>query len=60
MEYIKDNAGRQIGIIRESPGVTYIINSQGMQVGQYNHASNTTFDKNGMPIGRGNQLMRLL
>ena len=60
-QYLKDGKGRILGWIEDSVnGKMYIRDWLGHICGWYKTASNTTYDKFGRLVGRGNLLISLL
>lgn len=58
---LKDKNGRLLGVIKvKNDGVMEIRNKNGFYLGKYNPKTNTTYDRNGNIIGRGNLLVTFL
>ena len=59
--YIRNHYGKIIGIIDEQPNGDKIIKSgNNLILGFYRKSSNMTFDKNNIPIAKGEQIGLLI
>lgn len=56
--YIKDNNNRTIGSYQTQGSITRLNDSNNRTVATYNSKTDTTVDRSGNSIGRGNQLLR--
>ena len=58
---LTDNVGRPIGYLGDDQSnCTTLYSVNGVVLGRYMINEDRTYDASGWPIGRGNQLMRLL
>jgi hypothetical protein len=57
--YIKDTNNRTIATVQTQGNITRLNDSNNRTVGTYNSKTDTTVNRNGTAIGRGNQLLRI-
>jgi hypothetical protein len=57
--YIKDTNNRTIATVQTQGNITRLNDSNNRTVGTYNSKTDTTVNRNGTAIGRGNQLLKI-
>jgi YD repeat-containing protein len=57
---VKDARGATLGYINEDGSRKTLYDTAGAMLGWYNEGQNRTYDRNGVMIGYGDQLTRLL
>ena len=57
--HIKDTNNRTIATVQTQGNITRLNDSNNRTIGTYNSKTDTTVNRNGTAIGRGNQLLRI-
>lgn len=60
MEQVRDGQGRVIGFLNDVGSVVVLLSGRGQVLGRYHKEQDFTYDANGVRMGEGNQLMRLV